>query len=214
MTPAMMEAMMMGAGISSGISGAAGYAGYSNMADELGDAQNQITQYLQQATGYMQPFYDAGTQGLSAYQKGLSPLQNPVQLMNQLMGGYTESPYAQFQQQQSITAANAAGAASGMLGSGAEQKELMQQSQAISSKDMQQWLNNIFGIYKGYMGGEKNLMTQGYGAAGQMGNWNMQAGRDVVSLMDAQARAQAAAMKSAGSGAGGLIGGVVGGLGL
>jgi hypothetical protein len=214
MTPAMLQALMIGGGISSGISGIAGYKGYNNMADTLGNAQDTINKYLQQATGYMQPFYDAGTQGLQAFQKGLSPLQNPVQVMDQLMGQYTESPYALFQQQQSITAANAAGAASGMQGSGAEQEQLMQESQAISSKDMQNWLNNIFGIYKGYMGGEKSLMSQGYGAAGQMGNWNMQAGRDITSLMDAQARAQAAAMKSGAGGIGGFVGGVVGGLGL
>lgn len=210
MTPTMMASAMvpLGMGIASNTYGNATSQSYEQMAQQLQQAQDVINKYLGNATGYMQPFYNAGISGLNNFQTGLNPLANPVQLMSNLMGQYTMSPYAQAQMNQEITAANAAGSASGMLGSGAEQKALEQSAQQITSKDMQNWLNNIFGIYKGYLGGEKSLMNQGFNAGSKMGQWNMQAGEDITDLMAAQAQAEAAAKQSKAAGDSGLIGGI------
>lgn len=174
---------------------------------------------LGRATGYMQPFYGAGVSGLGAYQQGLSAMADPQKFYQQMMSGYSMSPQAQFQQQQAIQAANQAAAASGMLGSGAEQKALANYTQQLTARDQQQWLNNMLGIYRGYLGGEQGLGQMGYGAAGQMGQWQTQSGRDIADLMARQGQAQAgidlsragALQNLLGLGGSFLTGGLVGG---
>ena len=149
-------------GITSAIGGAIGglFGGNSaakaskDMQEALQNAQNLTNQYYQQATGYMQPFYNTGQQGLSDYASALGQMSDPTAYMNQLMSGYSMSPQAQMEQQQAIKAANAAAAATGMLGGGAEQKELASTAEQITSRDMQQYLNNLLGINQRYLESE------------------------------------------------------------
>lgn len=183
---------------------------YSQMSDQLQQAIDVINQYLGQSIGYLQPFYDAGIGGLNAFQKGLTPLGSPVQLMNQLMGQYQPSQYAQAQIAQETNAANAAAAASGMLGSGAEQQALQQSAQAITSKDMQDWLGNIFNIYGGYMKGQQSLMNQGFQSGKQMGGWTMQGGEDIANIIGEQAMADMISKMMSSIGNAGAMGGLSG----
>ncbi len=105
------------------------------------------------------------------------------------MGGYSQSPQAKYEQEQAMRASTAGGAASGMIGSGAFQKALMQNAGDISARDQQRYFGNVMGANSaqmGYLGdlhnqqGQYNQMQQyltnlGYGAAGQMGEndrWN------------------------------------------
>lgn len=155
-------------------------------------AMQQEQQYLGQSTGYMQPWWQAGQKALPEYQEALGRMKDPNAFINQMMGGYQQSPFAKFQEHQGIQAANQGAAASGMLGSGAQQKALAQFSQDLSSKDMQQYLQNQMGVWGNYMGGLGGLSGQGMQAGKQMGDWTMGAGRDVAGMEEqiGQARAQ------------------------
>lgn len=185
---------------------------YSGMSSQLQQAIDVINQYLGQSIGYLQPFYDAGISGMNAFQKGLSPMANPVQLMNSLMSQYQPSQYAQAQIAQEEQAANAAAAASGMLGSGAEQQALQQSAQAITSKDMNTWLKNIFNIYGGYLKGNQSLMNQGFQSGKQMGSWTMQGGEDIANIIGEQAMADMMSKMMSSIGAAGAAGGLLSGV--
>lgn len=198
-------------GIAPMVYGSSASDAYSGMSQQLQQAIDVINEYLSKSIGYLQPFYDVGLEGLSAFQKGLTPLGTPVQLMNQLMSQYQPSQYAQAQIASEEEAANAAAAASGMLGSGAEQQALQQSAQTITSKDMSKWLDYIFRTYGGYLKGQQNLMSQGFQSGKQMGGWTMQGGEDIADIMGTQAMADMLSKlaKSIGSmGSAGFISGI------
>lgn len=184
----------------------------ADMEKSLRQAQDLMKQYYGQATGYMQPFYNSGTQALGDYQKALSGMSNPQQFYQQMMQGYNTSPQAQFQQEQAQKASNQAAAAGGTLGGGAQQKSLADYTQQLTSRDQQQYLNNMLGIHGQYMGGLSGLEQQGYGSAGQMGNWAMNTGNELSNLMSQIGQSKAYGDISKGTGLSGLLGGLTGGL--
>lgn len=79
--------------------------------------------------------------------------QSPTDYYNQIMQGYSESPQAKYEQEQAMRAANAGGAASGMIGSGAYQKAIQQNAADVSARDQQRFFQNI---------GNANQMQMGY----------------------------------------------------
>ncbi len=135
--------------------------------------------YMDQSTGVQQPFYDAGKGALNDYQNWLQNQKDPTKFINDLMGGYSESPYAHYQQQQSINAAQNAGSASGLLGSTPLMEQIQQNASNISSKDMNQWLQNVLGINKQYGEGQNNLVNGGRDAANHLTDTYNNAGRDL-----------------------------------
>ena len=177
-------------GVSNLVSGGGNNAS-ADMEKALQQAQEIMKQYYGEAKGYMQPFYDTGKQAMGDYTKALSGMSDPTAYYNKIMSQYSMSPSAQFQQQEGIKAANQSSAASGMLGGGAEQKALSDWNQQLSSRDMQQYYNNINGINSQYMGGEQGLMSQGYNAGSQIGNWGMATGKELAGLQSQIGQAQA-----------------------
>jgi len=165
-------------------------------------------QYLGQAQGYMQPFYGAGQDALKQLQGMFSQMQDPQKFYQQMMSGYQTSPQAQLQMSQAQKAANQSAAASGMLGSGAEQKGLAGYAQQLTSADQQQWLNNMMGIHSQAIQGLGGLEQQGFGAGGQMGGWGMKTGSNLSDLMQQMGMAQAQGDKSMWSGIGEIAGGI------
>lgn len=192
----------MGGGKSGGISNAfsgGGQNAYGDMAKNLAgmgqQAQQQAGQQQAQTSAAMNPWTSGGANWLNEYQNALNGMSNPQQFYQQMMNGYQTSPQAQQQIQQGITSANAAGAASGMLGSGAEQTALQKQGQQIVDADQQNWLNNMMGIHNQYLGGLGNLQNQSMGAnewtQGQNNQIAGQAMQDQMQAQQAAAQAQA-----------------------
>lgn len=157
----------------------------------------------QQAQGYLNPYYQGGLNGFNQYQNytnqmgnNLQPYQNaganlwgslnqnPTQMYQGIMGGYSQSPQAAYAQQQAMQGANAAAAASGGFGSGSYYKGIMNNANDISQRDQQQYFQNVMGTGQQQLGILGNLQGQqqqyanqlnniagyGYGAAGQMAN--------------------------------------------
>lgn len=135
---------------------------------------NQYSKYANQALGYQNPFYQAGTSAIPQYQDWLNQMKDPTAFINNMMGSYQESPYAKYQQQQSMNAMNNMASANGLAGSTPMMLQAQQNAQNISSKDMNQWLNNVLGINSQYGAGQKDLMGMGQHSADEMSNMMMQ----------------------------------------
>ncbi len=109
------------------------------------------------------PWITAGRNALGKYQSALGGMSDPQDFYRRMMAGYHESGAAKEAIKQGIHAADAAGAASGMLGSGAEKTALQRQGQRITDEDQQNWLNNMRDIYGQYVSGEGSLQGEGFG---------------------------------------------------
>lgn len=163
-----------------------------------GGAKGEASGGYDEANKYLDPYrkggaedYEKYRQYVSQYGKNLSPWdkagswqydqinKSPGDYYNEIMKGYGESPQAKYEQEQSLRASNAGGAASGMLGSGASQKALQQNAADISARDQQRYYGNVAGanqMQMGYLGDLRNqqnnygsmqqyLANLGYGAA-------------------------------------------------
>lgn len=115
-----------------------------------------------------------GLEGYKPYEDWLNTQKDPSGFINHLMSQYQESPYAKYQQQQSIRAGQNAGSAAGLTGSTPLAQQLQQNASNISSQDMNTWLQNVLGINTQYgqgqfgLGGQKsNIFSRlGEGAYG------------------------------------------------
>lgn len=143
-------------------------------------AMEQYKQWANKAQGTQQPFLDAGTGAIPQYQKWLQGMQDPSGFINNLMGQYSQSPYAKYMQGQSMRAGQNAASASGLMGSTPLMQQLQQNAANISSQDQQNWLGNVLGINTQYGQGQQNLMGMGANAAnaltGMYGNMGQQMG--------------------------------------
>lgn len=147
-----------------GISGIGSYL-FGDPSKPYEDASKVLDQYLPQAQEYQQPFYEAGKAAIPQYQSWLQSMQDPSGFINKLMGGYQESPYAKFQQQQMRRSAGNMASASGLEGSTPLMDFIMNQSGKISSGDMQNWLQRVLGVNQQYGAGEAGLVGAGQTSA-------------------------------------------------
>lgn len=155
-----------------------------------------------EANRYLAPYRTGGQQDYNTYRgyvqgqgQNLAPFQgagswqynqinqSPTDYYNQIMQGYSESPQAKYEQESAMKAANAGGAASGMIGSGAYQKAIQQNAADIAGRDQQRYFQNVGNanqMQMGYLGNlnqrqdQYNAMQQyltglGYGGASGMG---------------------------------------------
>lgn len=138
---------------------------------------NTYRGYVQQQGQNLAPYQGAGSWQYNQIN------QSPTDYYNQIMQGYSESPQAKYEQEQAMRAANAGGAASGMIGSGAYQKAIQQNAADVSARDQQRYFQNVGNtnqMQMGYLGNlnqrqdQYNAMQQyltglGYGGANGMG---------------------------------------------
>lgn len=153
-------------------SGLAGLFGglFGDSGAPYGAAMDQYQKWGGQAQGTQQPFLNAGTGAIGDYQSWLKGQQDPSKFINNLMGQYKESPYAQYLQQQSMRAGQNAASASGLTGSTPLMQQLQQNAGNIASQDQNQWLQNVLGINTQYGQGQQNLMSGGQNAANSLTN--------------------------------------------
>lgn len=174
---------------------------FEDLSRGLGRAQQPISQATAAAQKGLLPFQQAGTAALPQLQQLAG--QDPASVIKALQGQFQISPGAQMQTQQGIRAANLAASAGGTVGSGAEQKQLAQFAQGISSEDLQNFLRNALGVRGQQTGILQGLAGGGQQAAMGSGQFGMKGGEDIANLISQQATAQA---KGEEAGAGGLTG--------
>jgi hypothetical protein len=167
-----------------------------------GGGRSDINDAYDKANGYMNPYRQGGMNNYNQMQDYLKNWggdlgkygnpgdwmykqinQSPMDYYNSIMGSYSESPEAKYMQNQAFNASTRGGSASGMLGSGAQLKELQQNANDISQRDRQQYYSNVMGANQAQMGYLNNFQNQqeqyrnmmqyltslGYGAASGMG---------------------------------------------
>lgn len=196
-----------------GLSGLAGYLGgqsnangYDNMSNQIQNAQNQQNQLYDQGLGYYKPYYDQGTSAFNQYGSAINQMSDPSGYVNDLMSKYQSSPNAQFQIQEGTRAANNASAASGQLGSAAEQMGLQRYAQGVSSADQQQYLNNAMGVQNQYLQGLQNQSNMGYNAGQGMANNRQGLADNLATLLQNLGLSQANSGAASGGGLGDLLG--------
>jgi hypothetical protein len=129
------------------------------------DAMDQFQKYFKQAQGFQNPFWMAGVGALPQMQQYLAGMKDPSGFINKQMGKYKESPYAKYEQEQGLRAAQNMGSASGLTGSTPLTQFAQQQAQDISSQDMNTWLQNVLGVNTQYGQGLQGLIGGGQQAA-------------------------------------------------
>jgi hypothetical protein len=130
----------------------------------------EANKYLDQIPAAMKPYFDqfinqgqqAGQQLQGQYNQ---MTQDPNALITQLTQGYKESPGYQFKLQQALGAGQNASAAGGMLGTPQDQQQQMGVANDIASKDWEDYLNHILGIFGAGQAGQQGLQEQGFKAS-------------------------------------------------
>ncbi len=129
--------------------------------------------YLQQIPGvgqtYYGPYIQQGQQSNQIMGQQYGNLVNdPTGFINSIMGNYQQSPYATYQENLMTDKMNNTAAAGGYAGTPYNQGQVATTVQEISSRDMNQWLNEVLGMYSLGLMGEGTLSNQGFQASNRM----------------------------------------------
>jgi hypothetical protein len=150
---------------------------FGNSGGPYKDASKEYEKWMQYAQGSQMPFFNAGVGGMGNYQNWLQGMQDPSKFINNLMGGYQESPHAKNLQNEAMRAGQNMGSASGLSGSTPLMQQMQQNAGNISSADQNQWLQSVLGVNNQYGQGQQNLMNSGQNAANMLSQlWGQQAG--------------------------------------
>ncbi len=130
-------------------------------------AQSTISDYGK----YLQPFYDSGTQALKSYGDISQRMaQDPTAYYNQIMSGFTQSPYEKYQMDLLQQHVGQAAAAGGMLGTPNEQYTLAKDIEPIAAQSQQQYFQNVMQPLQYGLHGLSDMGHLGFGAAQQYGS--------------------------------------------
>jgi hypothetical protein len=128
--------------------------------------RGDISDALSKALGYYQPYSQAGQAGLSQYLASLGLSGGAAQ--QGAVDKFRTSPGYQFALKQGLSSVQRSAAASGLGGSGAEQRELQSTGQGLADKEYGQWqskLADLAGM------GERTAQSEAqmqYGSGGQL----------------------------------------------
>jgi hypothetical protein len=125
---------------------------------------------------YLNPFFDAGKGALPSLQEQYKQLlADPGGFMNKLAGSYKESPGLQNNIRQAMQAGGHAAAAGGMAGSPMHEQQNMDAATDISSKDYNQYMQNMLGLYGQGLSGQQGMAGMGMQAGQSMADMISQA---------------------------------------
>lgn len=188
--------------------------GYNDWRNYMAKGEQELRLAAQKANQLLEPFRQSGQAQLPNYRNYLNTLGQQLK-NNTWLSGYEKSPYAAFQQQEALKAANQAAAASGLLGSGANQEYNMKLAQQIGSADEANYFNQLSEEKNRYQNALAQLIGMGNNAAVQQGNWGMQAAGGIANNLQNQGAAkanedmaQSSAINQLIGGLGGLFGGL------
>lgn len=142
-------------------------SGGANAANAQQGYYNQIPGIFKK---YMNPYMQAGQNGLNNYQQMLSKMMNGPDFINSLMSHYHQSGQYKDMADEATRAANNAAAAGGTLGTGVEQNQLAGTVSKLANADQQQYLQNVMRPEEEAMNGYGNLTNIGYNASSQLMN--------------------------------------------
>lgn len=134
---------------------------------------SQAMGYVSQIPGAVGPYYNPYIQSGQGANQNLSGglgsvFNNPVGAYNQVAGSYQMSPYAQNQINAETTAINNTAAAGGYAGSPYNQQQVGQMVQGLTSKDENEYINSVMGLWHMGLLGEEDLDNLGFNASSKM----------------------------------------------
>ena len=157
---------------------------YKNPADAASQYYNQIPGQTNQ---YYQPYFEAGKNQLPGLTEQYGQLMNdPGGKLNQIGGGFQQSPGFKFALEQALGGSGHAAAAGGMAGSPQHEQQNMELATQLGNQDYYNWLQQATGLY-----------GQGLTGAQGMANQGQQAGQSQADMI-AQALAQQGNLSYAG----------------
>lgn len=148
---------------------------YNNPADDAQPYLDQIPDTMKQ---YYNPYIQSGqqssqigqneAQGLlgnrQSIQDALNQLMsNPQDLYKNLTSNYKTSPGYEFERNEALRGAGNAAAAGGFAGTPQHQRYAGEISQGLASRDFNNYLSNILGMYTQGLSGKQGLYNQGLG---------------------------------------------------
>ena len=147
--------------------GLAGQLG--SIAQGVGAAQGEIDYATGQAVGTLDPYTQGGA-GATNIQAALSGAMGP-QAQAQAFQNYQQSPGQEYALEQGRRNLLAGAAATGGVGGGNTQRELMRQGVGMAQQNYQQDFNNM-----------GTVANRGMGAAGQQAGMQVNAGQNLANL--------------------------------
>ncbi len=174
------------------LSGGARFFGgmFNDSGSPFRDESKVLQDYLNQGKQTQNPFYQSGVNAIPQREQWLAGMKDPSQFINNLMGKYSESPWAKFQQDQSARRFGNAGSASGLTGSTPLASFEQQNMQDISSQDQDKWLKHVLGINTEYGKGLGDEVNTGQHAADQITDLLKSMGIDIANMKGGESAAQ------------------------
>lgn len=151
-----------------GASGLGGIFGGLFGKDPYKNASREYERGANQAAGYQNPFFQAGTGALGDFQNYLKNMKDPSEFLNNLMKNYQESDYTKNLKNASERSGINAASASGLIGSTPFLKQQQKNAGEIESAGMNDWLSNALGINKQYGSGLEDLISGGQNAGNKL----------------------------------------------
>lgn len=105
----------------------------------------------------------AGQEGYDAYHRDLN---DPNYMQDKIASGFAMSPYQQYMQDQVTKRLNYNSANTGMMGSGAAQRALMEELTKNTGQFQNEYINRGLGLYSQALGGMNAIANQGIEAGG------------------------------------------------
>lgn len=187
------------------------------------EPDNSPEHYLNQVPGVakenLSPYVERGNAASNIAQGQYNRMsQNPMDVLNEILSSYNESPGYQYQQGVMGRELGNTAAAGGFAGTEEDQRQRGELVRSLLGQDMQQYLQNVLGIQGTGLQGQENTMNRGFNASGDLANilGSNLGHRADLSMQQTQQRDKNKAgilnllTQALGAGIGGAVGGVPG----
>lgn len=134
-------------------------------------AQPYLQQIAPMAQQNLNPYIQQGNQaGQTAFNQYNTMTQDPTAFLNDLFANYSMSEGFKNKRNEALRTSSDAARSGGYAGTFADQKMQAELADSLASQDMQQWLNNVLGIYGTGLEGLQGFQNQGFGASTDLTN--------------------------------------------
>lgn len=131
---------------------------------------------------------------------------SPMDFLNQIISGYKPSEGYKFREKNALNAARNSAAAGGISGTYNDQLGQAELVNGLLGDDMQQWLQNVLGIYGGGISGFENQAGRGFTASQSLADLLGGVGSAEAGLAHSRQQAENQRMGNIMGGVGGLLG--------
>lgn len=136
--------------------------------DPYKNARREYERGANQASGYQNPFFQAGTGALGEFQNYLKGMKNPSEFLNNLMKDYHESEFTKNLKSNAERSGINAASASGLIGSTPFLKQSQKNAAEIESAGVNDWLSKALGLNTQYGKGLEDLISGGQSAGNRL----------------------------------------------